>query len=124
MKRLALTAVLLALAAPAYAASTTPAPAAPAAACDPQVVFGAKTFTTFVNAIKACGTQDFDDAITDATTQNDNMALACLQPSQKLVAAIVANKGLVTKFQLYRDAKLKGFLSACITYVNSTIGLQ
>lgn len=122
MKRLALTAVLLALAAPAYAASTTPAPAP--AACDPQVIFGAKTFTTFVNAIKACGTQDFDDAITDATAQNDNVALACLQPSQKLVAGIVANKGLVTKFQLYRDAKLKGFLSACITYVNSTIGLQ
>ena len=97
----------------------------PASSCDPQVIFKVTNFQAFLKAIATCGTDDFKSAIDNANAAPiDNAALACLQPVQTLVAGIVSQQGLVTKFQLYRRAKMQGFLSACITYVNSTVALQ
>ena len=97
----------------------------PANSCDPQVIFKVGVnFKAFLIAIETCGADDFKDAIDNATSApTDNAALACLQPTSTMVSALKTG-GLVYKFQVYRRAKLQGFLSACVSYVNSTLGLQ
>jgi hypothetical protein len=103
--------------------SPAAAQTAPAPSCNPQTIFTGLTFANLAARVKQCASDDLNAAIKDAQTNNDQAALACLQPFLNMVAS-VQNGGLFIAFQQFRDAKKSLTLANCANYVNSTITPQ